>query len=173
MKPGSPHRNLVLKLGAMTFGMFLFGFALVPMYDIFCDLTGFGGRTAETPQTVERAVNLERTVRVEFVTALGQVAPWEFAPDQGSMEVHPGELYEAYFTARNLTAQQLVGQAVPSVAPGLAAEHFKKIECFCFTQQAFEANETRQLKLLFSVEPELPEYVDTLSLSYTLFAVTQ
>jgi cytochrome c oxidase assembly protein subunit 11 len=173
MKPTVSHRNLVLKLCAMTFGMFLFGFALVPMYDIFCDVTGFGGRTAEAPEVVERAVDIDRTVRVEFVTALGQTAPWDFAPVQGSMQVHPGELYEAHFTARNLTGQHLVAQAVPSVSPGVAAEHFKKIECFCFTQQEFEANENRDLKLLFSVEPDLPEYVDTLTLSYTLFAVAK
>lgn len=165
------HRELVLKLIGLTLGMFCFGFVLVPLYDVFCDLTGLGGRTSDTPAVVERVVDQSRTVRVEFVTALGQIAPWEFEPVQSSMRVHPGELYEAQFTARSLVAQPLVGQAVPSVSPGLAAEHFKKIECFCFTQQAFAANEQRELTLLFQVAPELPQYVDTLTLSYTLFAV--
>lgn len=165
------HRELVLKLLVLTAGMFGFGFALVPLYDVFCDLTGLGGRTNEAPAAVERAVDEDRTVRVEFVTALGQVAPWEFEPVQSSMEVHPGELYEAYFTASNLVGRPLTGQAVPSVAPGVAAEHFRKVECFCFTQQAFAEHETRELKLLFQVAPELPEYIDTLTLSYTLFAV--
>jgi cytochrome c oxidase assembly protein subunit 11 len=165
------HRELVLKLLGMAFGMFCFGFALVPLYDVFCDLTGFGGRTAEAPAVVELAVVADRTVRVEFVTSLGQVAPWEFEPVQGSMRVHPGELYEARFMARSLVGQPLTGQAVPSVTPGLAAEHYKKVECFCFTQQEFAANEMRELTLLFQVAPELPEHIDTLTLSYTLFAV--
>lgn len=171
MKRERNHRELVLKLLGMALGMFCFGFALVPLYDVFCDLTGLGGRTADAPATVERAVVEDRTVRVEFVTSLGQIAPWEFEPMQRSMRVHPGELYEAQFLARNLVGKPLTGQAVPSVAPGVAAEHFKKVECFCFTQQEFAANEARELRLLFQVAPELPDHIDTLTLSYTLFAV--
>lgn len=165
------HRELGLKLAALTAGMFFFGFALVPLYDIFCDLTGLGGRTADAPMQAEERVDAARTVRVEFVASVGAAAPWEFRPISSSMRIHPGEIREATFHARNLTQQSLSGQAVPSVAPGLAARHFKKIDCFCFTTQPFAPDEERELKLVFMLDPALPEHMDVVSLSYTLFAV--
>ena len=165
------HRELVLKLLAMAGGMFAFGFALVPLYYVFCDLTGLGGRTASTPQQVEEAVDESRSVRVEFVATLGQVAPWEFEPHRPSMEVHPGKIYRAEYVARNLTQRELTGQAVPSVAPGQAAKHFKKITCFCFTNQKFAPAEARDMEVVFMVAPELPEHIDTVTLSYTFYAI--
>jgi len=165
------HRELGLKLAALTAGMFFFGFALVPLYDIFCDLTGLGGRTADAPMQAEERVDAARTVRVEFVASVGAAAPWEFRPISSSMRIHPGEIREATFHARNLTQQSLSGQAVPSVAPGLAARHFKKIECFCFTEQAFAAGEARDLSVRFLVDPNLPEHIDTVTLGYTFYAI--
>jgi cytochrome c oxidase assembly protein subunit 11 len=164
-------RYLSAKLAALTIGMFFFGFALVPLYAVFCSVTGFGGRTADAAQTVVEHVDADRSVKVEFVAALGPIAPWEFRPTVSSMVVHPGELYTAEFFARNLTDKPIVGQAVPSVSPGAAAAHFKKVECFCFTQQAFEPNEARNMRVTFTVAPELPEYIDTLTLGYTFYAV--
>jgi cytochrome c oxidase assembly protein subunit 11 len=87
------------------------------------------------------------------------------------MEVHPGQLYETHFHARNKTNRHITGQAVPSVAPGLAAQHFKKIECFCFTQQMFMPDEGRDMGVTFLIDPELPAHLDTLTLSYTLYAL--
>ena len=165
------HRELGLKLAALTAGMFFFGFALVPLYDIFCDLTGLGGRTADAPMQAEERVDAARTVRVEFVASVGAAAPWEFRPISSSMRIHPGEIREATFHARNLTQQSLSGQAVPSVAPGLAARYLKKIECFCFTRQAFEGGESRNMGVSFMLDPALPAHIDTLTLSYALFAV--
>jgi cytochrome c oxidase assembly protein subunit 11 len=95
--------------------------------------------------------------------------PWEFVADRDSMEVTPGKMYYATFTARNLTEDRKVAQAVPSVAPISASEHFKKIECFCFTNQEFQANEERAMPLQFIVDPDLPEYVDTITLQYTFY----
>jgi cytochrome c oxidase assembly protein subunit 11 len=165
-----PHRVLTLKLLVLTGAMFAFGFALVPLYDAFCAITGFGGKTAAAPQVVQEAVDESRTVRVEFLASLERAAPYDFEPTVAQMTVHPGKIYETQYRARNLTAQPLVAQAVPSVAPGAAAQHLKKIECFCFTTQAFEPNEERELKVVFMVDPSLPAHLDTLSLSYTLFA---
>lgn len=165
------HRELVLKLLVMAGGMFAFGFALVPLYYVFCDLTGLGGRTANTAQQVEEAVDESRSVRVEFVATLGQVAPWEFEPHRASMEVHPGKLYRTEYFARNLTQRELTGQAVPSVAPGQAAKHFKKIACFCFSNQKFAPAEARDMEVVFMVSSELPEHLDTVTLSYTFFAI--
>jgi len=149
--------------------MFAFGFALVPLYDVFCEITGFGGRTnAEAVAAVE-APDLSREIRVEFMTTVNSYAPFEFAADADSMTVNPGKMYFATFTAKNLTATDKIAQAVPSVAPGVAAEHFVKIECFCFDSQEFAANEERAMPLQFIVDPDLPDYVDTITLQYTFF----
>lgn len=158
------------KLVAFAAGMFAFGFFLLPpMYDVFCDITGFGGRTNTVAAEAVEAPDLTRTVRVEFMTTVNAYAPWEFESDLESIEVHPGKMYFATFTATNLSGDEKIGQAVPSVAPLVANTHFKKIECFCFDSQTYAANEQQSLPLQFIVDPNLPEYVDTITLSYTLF----
>jgi cytochrome c oxidase assembly protein subunit 11 len=167
------HRELTIKLAAMAAGMFFFGFALVPLYDVFCDLTGFGGRTAATAADVEEKVDAARTVRVEFVASLGPTAPFEFRPNVSSMEVHPGQIVATSFHARNLTARHATAQAVPSIAPGLAAQHFKKIECFCFTEQVFGPGEGREMDVRFLIDPSLPAHFDTVTLSYTFYAAAK
>jgi cytochrome c oxidase assembly protein subunit 11 len=162
-------RALTGRLLLMAVGMFGFGFALVPLYDAFCEITGFGGRTNETPADVVAQADENRSIKLEFVTTVNEYAPWEFASKQAGMTVHPGGLYEAVFTATNLTQSHKIAQAVPSVAPQEAAQYFKKLDCFCFTAQEFGANETRELPVRFIVDPELPDYVDTITLSYTFF----
>jgi cytochrome c oxidase assembly protein subunit 11 len=149
--------------------MFGFGFALVPLYDVFCQITGFGGRTNTEAVAAEEAPNLNREIRVEFVTTVNSYAPFEFGADLDSMTVHPGKMYFATFTAKNMTEDDKIAQAVPSVAPVAAAEHFVKIECFCFNSQEFAANEEKAMPLQFIVDPDLPEYVDTITLQYTFF----
>ena len=149
--------------------MFGFGFALVPLYDVFCEITGFGGRTNTESVAVQEAPDLSREVRVEFVTTVNSYAPFEFGADLNSMTVHPGKMYFATFTARNMTDDDKVAQAIPSVAPVAAAEHFVKIECFCFNSQEFAGNEEKAMPLQFIVDPDLPEYVDTITLQYTFF----
>ena len=163
-------RSLSVRLLLMAAGMFAFGFALVPLYDVFCDITGFGGRTNTTPAAASASEPAaERAIKLEFVTTVNEYAPWEFRSAEAGMTVQPGGLYEATFTATNLTAGTKTAQAVPSVAPQQAAKYFKKLDCFCFTTQAFEANETRQLPVRFIIDPDLPEYIDTITLSYTMF----
>lgn len=166
-------RALVLCLMLLAVGMFGFGYLLVPLYDVFCEITGLGGRTNEQPATVVAAAPDEsRSIDLEFVTTVNKAAPWTFRPKEHGMRVHPGGLYEATFIATNLADSGKIAQAVPSVVPAQAAEHFKKLECFCFTTQRFEPNETRELLVRFIVERELPKYVDTITLSYTLFDAT-
>jgi cytochrome c oxidase assembly protein subunit 11 len=162
-------RSLTFRLLVMAVAMFGFGFLLVPLYDAFCEITGYGGRTNDTAVAAQEAPDEARTIRIEFVTTVNEYAPWEFAADANSMEVHPGKMYYATFTAKNLAAEKKIGQAIPSVAPGAASEHFKKIECFCFENQGFAPNEERALPLQFIVDPEVPEYVDTITLQYTMF----
>ena len=156
------HRDLVIKLGALAAAMFVFGFALVPLYDVFCALTGYGGKTAAAAQSVSESADPSRTVRLELLASLARSAPWEFRPAVSHLEVHPGQLYETTFHARNLTGEPLIAQAVPSVAPGRAAAHLRKVECFCFTTQAFEPHEQRDLKLVFMVDRDLPADLTTL-----------
>ncbi len=163
------NRSLGLRLLVWVLAMFGFGFLLVPLYDVFCEITGFGGRTNTVAAAVTPEPDATRTVRVEFVTQTNEYAPWDFSADLPTMEVHPGRLYFATFTARNLTDADKIAQAVPSVAPAGAAEHFRKLECFCFTSQAFAANEERQMPLQFIVDPALPEYIDTITLQYTFY----
>ena len=164
------NKSLSLRLLAMALGMFAFGFlVLPPMYEVFCEITGFGGRTNTSAAPVVEAPDESREIRIEFLTNVNGYALWEFAADVDSMTVNPGRMYFATFTAKNLTAHDKVAQAVPSVTPLTASKHFKKIECFCFTSQAFAANEARAMPLQFIVDPELPDYVDTITLQYTFF----
>ena len=147
-----------------------FGFALVPLYNVFCDITGLNGKTDnEAAVVTDSRIDTERTITVELVATLNTTAPWEFAPREAKMQVHPGEFYQTSFFARNLTNEALVGQAIPSVAPGLAAKHFQKIECFCFSRQAFEPGEGRDMPLTFRIDPDLSKDVSTVTLSYTFF----
>jgi len=169
-QPKISNRALTARLLVFAVGMFAFGFlVLPPLYEVFCDITGFGGRTNSTAVVANEAPDETRTIRVEFVTTVNSYAPLSFEADVDSMEVHPGKMYFASFSATNLSDETLVAQGVPSVSPVSANEHFKKIECFCFVSQEFAANEERPLPLQFIVDPELPEYVDTITLSYTLF----
>jgi cytochrome c oxidase assembly protein subunit 11 len=176
MPPVTPtaDRRLPWKLVGLVAAMFAFGFALVPIYDVFCSVTGLGGKTANAASApLLAAADVNRTVRVEFLGSVARGAPWDFHPELSHIEVHPGETYVARFAARNRRDEPMVGQAVPSIEPGEAARYFKKFECFCFTTQPFEANEARELTVAFALDPALPADVDTVSLSYTFYAVSK
>lgn len=173
MPERNENRSLVQQLLILTVAMFGFGFLLVPLYDVFCDITGFGGRTNTSAAVVNEAPDLTREVRVEFVTTINEYAQFEFAADLDSMTVVPGKVYNATFTAKNVSNNDTVAQAVPSVAPTAAAAHFTKIECFCFTSQDFLSGEERAMPLTFIVDPDLPAYVDTITLQYTFFDATR
>jgi cytochrome c oxidase assembly protein subunit 11 len=168
----TPDRHLAWKVAGLGLAMFAFGFALVPLYDVFCEITGFGGRTASQAAAVVEQPDPTRTVRVEFVSSIARGTPFTLEPEVSHMDVQPGRLYETHFRARNLTGSPRKAQAVPSVAPGPAARFFNKAECFCFTSQEFAPHEELDLKLAFIVANELPEHVDTLSLSYTYFSAS-
>jgi cytochrome c oxidase assembly protein subunit 11 len=168
------NQRLVRRLLMVVVGMFGFGFAMVPLYNVFCELTGLNGKTRnEAVVATAGPVDTERTVTVEFLASLNEAAPWEFRPRVAKMKVHPGEFYQVNFFARNLTDQPLVGQAIPSVAPGLAAVHFQKIECFCFARQAFKPDEGRDMPVTFRLDPALPADIATVTLSYTFFKLDE
>jgi len=167
------NRSETLKLAGrlvlLACAMFGFGFLLVPLYDAFCEVTGFGGRTNQTAAVIEEDADTSREVNIEFVTTVNEYAPFEFESRLAGMTVHPGGMYEAIFVARNLTDRDMVAQAVPSVAPSQAARYFKKLECFCFSQQEFGPGEEKDMPVRFIVDSELPDFIDTITLSYTFF----
>ena len=166
------HGRLALKLVGIVVGMFGFGFALVPLYNVFCEITGLNGKTGGPVVIASEAqgvIDTQRVVTVEFMANVNAAAPWQFKPAVIKMRVHPGELYQTSYSAENLSGRSLLGQAVPSVAPGQAAEYFQKIECFCFARQAFGPGESKDMPLVFRIDPKLPADISTLTLSYTFF----
>ena len=165
------NRRVVKRLGIAALLMFGFGFALVPLYDVFCDITGINGKTGriELEDALSQTVDADREVTVEFLATVHSDLPWEFRPVVKKIKVHPGEVTEVNYYARNMTNDVVTGQAVPSLAPGLAAKYFSKTECFCFTRQALGPGEAKEMPLRFIVDPELPENVRTVSLSYTFY----
>ena len=164
------NKKLTLKLGAFALGSFAFGFALVPLYDVLCDITGFGNQKALAEQrlSVENPDD-SRTITVDFMAELPSVGNWEFRPTVASMQIHPGRLYKTEFFAHNLTGHDTMAQAVPNITPGKAAGYFRKTECFCFTPQHFAVNEARPMTVRFVVDPAIPHSVDRITLSYTFY----
>ena len=163
------NRSLTLRLAAGAVAMFGFGYLLVPFYYLMCDVIGIGGRTADAVAAAPQNVATGRHVTVELVGSVNESAPWEFRPKVAALDVEPGRLYTATFSARNLTDLPLTGQAIPSVAPATSARYLKKTDCFCFRAQPFAPSESRDLTVQFYLDPELPQYVDRLTLSYTMF----
>jgi cytochrome c oxidase assembly protein subunit 11 len=166
-------RSLTARLLLMAVAMFGFGFLLVPLYDAFCEVTGLGGKTNRVAATqVQTAPDTTREISLEFVTTVNAYAPWEFSAKTQKMTVHPGGMYEAFFVARNVSNRDKIAQAVPSVAPQQAAKHFRKLDCFCFTTQEFAAGEEKLMPVRFVIDSGLPDYIDTITLSYTFFDAT-
>jgi len=149
--------------------MFFFAYAMVPIYKVLCEITGFNGKTGtvETEQLYE--VNEERVVSVSFFASTSPGFPVQFAPKVSSMEVVPGKFYTTSYIAKNTTDEMIYGQAIPSVAPTDAALHFKKLECFCFIKQEFKPNEEVEMTLRFVIEPEMEERIKDVSLSYNFY----
>jgi cytochrome c oxidase assembly protein subunit 11 len=174
------NRTLVLKLLAIVAAAFAFGFALVPLYDVLCAATGFNGKTSQGklgvggiagPAAAPSRIDATRIVTVEFTGTVMPGLPWEMRPLTASLDLHPGELHQARFLVHNNSDRTIVGQAVPSVSPGQAAQHFEKLDCFCFSQQTLAPGETKELPLTFIVKPEIDESIRTVTLSYAFFNV--
>ncbi|MEQ8660527.1 MAG: cytochrome c oxidase assembly protein [Gammaproteobacteria bacterium] len=165
------NRRMVTRLLVATCVMFGFGYALVPLYDVFCDITGLNGKTGRLSAGEAEVLEVDesRLVTVEFVTSVSADMPWEFRPLVAKMQVHPGAENLAYFEASNRAQWPVTGNAVPSVSPNAAARYFNKTECFCFTQQSLAAGETRSMPVRFVVDPKLPGHVTVLTLGYTFF----
>ena len=167
------HRSVVIKSLFGVVVMFMFAiFVLPPLYDLFCEITGIGGKTGDVYTATEITVDTSREVEVQFIATNNATMPWDFYPVEHKVMVHPGESKEIVFYARNRTGADMVGQAIPNVLPNNAADYFLKTECFCFNNQPLAAVEEADLAVVFIIDPDLPASVNTVTLSYTIFDIT-
>lgn len=174
MTQNNANKRLTIKLMCAVVAMFGFGFALVPLYDVMCDVLGINGKTnsvaAVQPQSM--TPDYSRTIKVELMAHISPGMPWQLTPKKSVLNVHPGQVIQTAYLAKNTSNVELVGQAVPSVSPGQAAQYFNKMECFCFNQQPLKGGGSAELGLVFYIEPTIPDTFKTLTLSYTLFDIT-
>jgi cytochrome c oxidase assembly protein subunit 11 len=171
---GTKKLNLTMlsKLLVIALVMFGFGYALVPIYKQICELTGVNILTPKDisiKETSNSQIDRTREVTVEFDA--NTQGPWRFRPTVSSLKVHPGEMAQIMYEVVNKQSYKMEAQAIPSYAPQQATAYFKKMECFCFKQQTLEANEARQMPVVFYIDPSLPKDVKTITLSYTFFEV--
>lgn len=173
------HENvrMVGKLAVITVGMFVFGYALVPLYKSICEMTGINilamgdrnipGATSSAPANTQ--VDTSRLITVEFDA--NSRGPWEFKPAQSSVQVHPGEMATVMYEFKNVQNRTIAAQAIPSYAPQQAGAHFNKLECFCFNQYTLLPGEKKSWPVVFVIDPKLSKDVKTITLSYTFFEV--
>jgi len=166
------NRRMVAKLVAVVAMMFAFGYALVPIYRTICEALGVNVIARSEPQSEAPAstqVDFGRTVTVEFdANARG---PWDFKPETARVDIHPGEVVTVMYEFRNRQERTMAAQAFPSYAPAAAAAHFRKLECFCFSEHVLKPGETKRWPVVFVVDARLPKDVRTITLSYTFFEV--
>lgn len=164
-------RRTVVILSLVVVGMFGFGFALVPLYQLVCSVTGANSAAAtgriSAAELAAMQVDEARLVTVEFDATINLDLPWVFKPTVKRLRVHPGEISEVTYLVKNTSDRTIVAQAVPGITPWQATEHFTKTECFCFTQQTLAAGEEREMPVRFVISPALPAKYHTVTLSYT------
>lgn len=168
VRPNKTKKTVIL-LVCVAVGMLGFGFALVPIYNVFCKVTGLNGKISGPSGYGDDSIDLSRTITVQFVTTVHGSLPWKFYPEQDTIRVHPGEITRVVFYAENNSPRQMTVQAIPSVSPGLAARYLHKTECFCFTTETFKPHEKQEMPVLFHLDTELPKDINELTLSYTMY----
>lgn len=171
--PGKKTKRLAIILLICAVAMFGFGYALVPLYNVLCQTLGFNGKTSGMVSTdTVSSVDNTRTITVQFLATKNANLPWKFYPYRTTVEVHPGQNTHIAYFAKNDSDHTMTVQAIPSVAPGPAAKYLKKTECFCFAQQTLASHDTMDMPLIFHLDRDLPKDIHTVTLSYTLFDVT-
>ncbi|MDK2123999.1 cytochrome c oxidase assembly protein [Parachitinimonas caeni] len=166
--PGN--RQILRRLLIVAVMMFGFGYALVPFYEKICSVTGINNMMK--PDVMGNTqIDKTRWITVEFDSNTRHDLPWDFIPEKKKVMVHPGELVHVQYRVTNKSADKVAGQAIPSYSPALAAQYFKKLECFCFAKQTMGGQESRVMPVVFAIEPSLPKDVNTITLSYTFFMV--
>ena len=165
-------KKTLLKLIIAVPLMFAFGFALVPLYDVFCEVTGINGKVFQTEYSEEHITDDGRAIAIQFISTNNENMPWTFKPSEQVMKIKTGKYYGATFYVKNTTDKIMTAQAVPSVAPSNAAAHLKKLECFCFEQQELMPGEEAILPVKLLVSNDLPSNIKNIILSYTIFDIT-
>ncbi len=153
--------------------MFAFGFALVPLYDVFCEVTGLNGKVFQSEHSDNLLTDEGRSIALQFISTNNENMPWTFKPSKQVMKIETGKYHTATFYVKNTTNKRMVAQAVPSVAPSNAAAHLKKLECFCFEQQELMPGEEANLPVRLLVSNDLPSNIKNIILSYTIFDITE
>jgi len=171
----NPSIDTAINLVAVAVAMFAFVFVvMVPLYNVLCDALGINGKTSGEAYTAVKAeVDTSREITIQFLASNNDGMPWEFVPGDKQLKVHPGAVNDTVFFARNPLNVDMVGQAIPSVSPARAAEFFHKTECFCFNSQPLAATTAAEMPLQFIIDQDLPSDIRTITLSYTMFDVTQ
>ncbi len=164
--------SMMKKLLVFTLVMFVFGYALVPFYEKFCEVTGINNLLRPDVRAKDNWVDEERWITIEF-DANTRGLPWQFKPLQTSARIHPGESVNVMYEITNDSDREVVGQAIPSYSPRYLDKHLKKFECFCFTKQVLKPKETRQMPVQFVIEPGLPAEIHTVTISYTFFELPE
>lgn len=170
----NPTVDTSIKLVGVAVTMFAFVFVvMVPLYNVLCDALGINGKTSgEAYTSVQAGVDESREISIQFIATNNEGMPWDFRPQTTIMKVHPGAVNDTVFYARNPLPEAMVAQAIPSVSPSRAAEYFHKTECFCFNQQPLDGRSDAEMPLQFIVDQDLPKDIKTITLSYTIFDVT-
>ncbi len=168
-RAASPNRRLVTRLVVLAVAMFGFGYAMVPLYQVFCDITGLGGRSVQIAESADGVQASNREVQIRFLATTHSDLPWQFQPLEKTSIVKLGELSETRYLAMNPTQQNIIGQATYNVVPPEASLYFVKTECFCFTEQLLASHESREMPVYFFVQPGLPESIKEITLSYTFY----
>jgi len=164
------NQQTLLKLLVVAVMMFGFGFAMVPFYRALCNALDLNS-VVKVDSAKNTQVDAGRFVTIEFDANLRSNLPWTFTPMERSVRIHPGALTQIAYEVRNHSDRPITGQAIPSFGPQVAGRYFKKLECFCFSQQTLAPGEVRVMPVVFVLEPGLPQDVGTVTLSYTFFEV--
>tara|TARA_B100000927_G_C16429748_1_gene455029 strand:+ start:792 stop:1352 length:561 start_codon:yes stop_codon:yes gene_type:complete len=165
-------KKTLIKLVIAVPLMFAFGFALVPLYDVFCEVTGLNGKVFQSEHSDELVIDDGREISLQFISTNNENMPWTFKPSEQVMKIQTGKYHTATFYVKNTTNKKMMAQAVPSVAPSNAAEYLKKLECFCFEQQELMPGEEALLPVKLLVSNDLPKNIKNIILSYTIFDIT-
>ncbi len=167
-------RRTAIIFSSIAVLMFGFGFALVPLYNVFCDVTGLNGKiTGSSSALINNEVDRSRNITVQFIATGNENLPWDFYPVIKEIKIHPGEMSRVEYFAQNNSDKDMVVQAIPSITPGSAAKFLKKTECFCFTQQVLKKGASMRMPVLFYLDNDLDQNINTITLSYTLFDLTE
>jgi cytochrome c oxidase assembly protein subunit 11 len=169
MDRGQKNRKTARRLVLVAIGMFGFGFALWPLYNVFCEVTGLGGRAIQVSESNEGLVASPRTVKIRFDASVNSSLPWHFQAKEKVAEYNLGVPSTAFYLTMNPEDHTITGQATYNVTPPEASLYFVKTECFCFTEQTLEANESKEMPVYFYIKPDLPEHIKEITLSYTFY----